>query len=305
MIHTEKHTAVVAVNEDPESRGRIKVKCAGILGSEDAIFQRWAEPCFQWGFFIVPDIGEQVEIEVTSSSDRDESPGQSFLEAPNVRYRGKRFYGPDTPISDFFTEANYGKRRGFATPGGHVLMFDDTEGGRKINLAWYSGTGNEYSMVSIDEKGSIILSNKNGSLVYLNADAGEASIIDEHGNLLTLNSDGFNLIDKNSNIIKSKGGDVQLLAQNSMVVSGKAAQLDAGDAFVGQAIAGVGSKATMNALDMKLGSAATLGIARTTDLVAVDALMSAWISAVSAALSIAAPSDFGVIAGGSSKAKAE
>lgn len=227
MEQTERHVAVVAVNEDPEFRGRIKVKCVGLLGSEDVVLQSWAEPCFQWGFFIVPDVGEQVEIEVTASSDRDEVRGQAFLEAPNIRYRGKRFFGPDTPVSDFFTEAHYGKRRGFATPGGHVLMFDDSDGGRKINLAWHSGDST-YAMFSMDEDGSIILANASGSLLYLNAVNKELAIIDEWGNSITLNSDGFNLIDKESNIIKSKGKHIQVLAQESCTISCMDAVLDAG-----------------------------------------------------------------------------
>lgn len=240
MIQTEKHEAVVADNADPENRLRIKVRCAGLLGSEGAVFQRWCEPCLDWGFVVVPDVGEQVEIEVTATSSLDESPGQAFLEAPNVRYRGKRFYGPDTPISAFFTEANYGKRRGYATPGGHVLMFDDTDGARKINLAWYSGTGNEYSMVSVDESGSIIASTKDGSMLYLNVKNGEASLIAKDGTMLSFNSDGFNLIDKNSNIVKSKGNDVQVLAQNSLTVSGKNVLLDAGKTQVGSQTAAEG-----------------------------------------------------------------
>jgi len=234
VIQTERHIAVVAATDkgEPVERGWIKVRSLSLLGNDETILHEWVKPCLDWGFFLVPDIGEQIEIEVVSGSDKDEVPGQAFLETPDYRYRGKRFYSPNTPINEMFTSSNYGKRRGFATPGGHVFMFDDTDGSRKINLAWHSGTG-EYAMFSLDEDGSIVIANKAGSLLYLNTVQQELAIIDEHGNSITLNSDGFNLIDKNSNIIRSKGSDIQVLAQGGCTISCKDAVIDAGKVQLG------------------------------------------------------------------------
>jgi len=125
------------------------VRSLSLLGSDDVVLQDWIDPCFDWGFFYVPDVGEQIEIEVVSGSDRDEVPGQAFLEAPDFRWRGKRFYdperpldqgGPKTPINEAF-KTNYGKRRGFATPAGHVLLFDDTPGQESIVLSWKNALG--------------------------------------------------------------------------------------------------------------------------------------------------------------------
>jgi len=125
------------------------VRSLSLLGSDDVVLQDWIDPCFDWGWFYVPDVGEQIEIEVVSGSDRDEVPGQAFLEAPNFRWRGKRFYdperpldqgGPKTPINEAF-KTNYGKRRGFATPGGHILIFDDTPGLETITLTWKNALG--------------------------------------------------------------------------------------------------------------------------------------------------------------------
>lgn len=231
MRRVEKHDAVVADTDDPKQRFRIKVKCAAILGSEDAVVNLWVEPKLPWGFVIVPDVGEQVEIEVTASSDTDEVPGQAFLEEPDLRWSGKKYQGPEA-YNTFFTEANYGRRRGFATPGGHVIMFDDTDDARKINLAWHSGD-NTFSMFSMDEDGSIIIANVSGSLLYLNAVNKQLAIIDEWGNSITLHEDGIKLITKDSNIIESKGTNIQVLAQDGCTISCKDVVLDAGKVQIG------------------------------------------------------------------------
>lgn len=61
---------------------------------------------------------------------------------------------------------------------------------------------------------------------------------------------------------------------------------------------------------IKLGKAAALGAARTTDKTAADVTMLVWIAAVNAALlvvgiTVPPPSDFGLISGGSTKTKIE
>jgi len=202
------------------------------MGSEAAIIQRWVGPCLDWGFFLVPEVGDQVEIECSAGSSLDETRGQSFVEEPNLRWRGKRFFGGDVAINSMFTETNYGKRRGFATPGGHVLMFDDTTGKKKINFAWH-GAGNDFAMLSFDENGSIILANKNGSMVYLNAKDKELALIDEHGNSISSSGTELKIVDKNSNLISMKGTTIQILSQSAVTVSCKDAVIDAGKVQLG------------------------------------------------------------------------
>lgn len=217
MIIKETHAAVVADNQDPDQRFRIKVKCAALMGSEDVVYGEWVPPKFAWGFVVVPDIGEQVEVEFPGKSDTDEVAGQAFIDAPEVRWTGKRFQGPAAYNEMFLT--NYGKRRGFITPAGHILMFDDTEGQEKINLVWHNAD-NKYAMFSANEDGSIILANANGSMVYLNAANKEVAVIDEHGNSMSTNSKGIKLVDKS-------GGFVDLDADNKLI------QVQAGTVYVG------------------------------------------------------------------------
>lgn len=144
MINEETYTATVTSNDDPEKRGRIKVACAGLLGDEDTELPMYVEPCLDWGWFYVPDIGETVDVVVVSSSDSDESRGQMSIDNLDIRWKGQRHYTVDEPENDNTTatqvhpdlKTNYGKRRGFATPHGHTVIFDDTKGSPAIQLTF-------------------------------------------------------------------------------------------------------------------------------------------------------------------------
>lgn len=241
---TERFLARVVANDDENHRGRIKVICPDLTGDPDTVLPNWIEGAFDWGWFVIPDVDEVVEIEVVTSTEMDETVGQSTIYNPEIRWRQKREYhaGEDeggvatgTPIHEDFTSSNYGKRRGFATPNGHILLFDDTEAGERINLTWHALEGEEdkYSYISFDPTGSILLGNKNGSLIHLDAANGSLTIIDENGNLYSSDSKGLKLVDKNGNVIELKGGAVQVLAPGSVVINCKTAQMKAGAVELG------------------------------------------------------------------------
>ena len=169
-VISEEYVAIVADNNDEEKRGRIRVVCAGILGDEETIYDEWVEPAFPWGWFFVPDVGEQVSLEVSTASSEDEHAGQFTIDNMNPTWKGVRYITRaeintgDTdeettvkavprPVNDIFL-TNYGKRRGFATPGGHVLMFDDTNDKREISLTWSkTDDASEVTTFTIDKDG--------------------------------------------------------------------------------------------------------------------------------------------------------
>jgi hypothetical protein len=134
---------VTKVNED-DPPGYIRVVCAGLLGDEEAELPLPVAPCFDWGWFYIPDIGETVEVEVVTTSVEDESFAQSSIDDLDITWRNKRYHTSDEtekgtearPVHPDFTSENYGKRRGFATPVGHIFLFDDTEGKTKVYLTW-------------------------------------------------------------------------------------------------------------------------------------------------------------------------
>lgn len=164
MIRTATYPAVVTFNKDPDKRGAIRVACVGLLGDDDVEVPVDVLPVHTWGWFYVPDVGELVEIECVEGSSEDEQHGQASIDNLDLKWRSARYYGNEegdapTPINPAFTSKNYGKRRGFATPAGHVFMFDDTEGQEEITLSWKDGS----AFVTLDAKGTITLQNKAGA----------------------------------------------------------------------------------------------------------------------------------------------
>jgi hypothetical protein len=184
---TERYEAVVVANDDPEKRGRIRVACAGLVGDEDAALPFWVEPLFDWGLFVVPDVKESVEIEVDVASDTDESYQQTSLEALNPRWRTKRHYTDAFPVHEDFTSKNYGKRRGFVTPRGHTMVFDDAEGSEAITLTWRSKDGKAQTLSIVDDKAEIKLdgatltiTGKDASTVTVLGDGAVKAAIADH-----------------------------------------------------------------------------------------------------------------------------
>jgi len=233
----KRYNATVSANNDDELRGRIRVTCAGLMGDEDTEVPQWVDPVFEWGWFFVPDVGEIVEVEVTESDDDDESFGQATIDSLDLHWRGKRIWTEDVteegieprPIPEDM-QTNYGKRRGFVTPAGHVLMFDDTAGEEQVRLSWHRKEGQEdkYQYMAMDGEGSTVIANKNGSYVYLDAEHGAASMVDEHGNSISMDDKGIKAIDKFSNIIELKDGAVQVLGQDAIIISSKTCNIKSG-----------------------------------------------------------------------------
>jgi len=165
---TRTYLARVVSNQDPEKRGRVKVSCYDLIGAEQEI-PDWVEPMLDWGWFYVPDVDEIIEIEVLLGTGRDTRSLETSLSNLNIKWRGGRAYGGEMtdaprPVPDLF-KVNF-KRRGIATPLGHILYFDDTPGKQEITLSWSDGgTPPVYSSVTVDKDGTILLSLVDGEHV--------------------------------------------------------------------------------------------------------------------------------------------
>ena len=122
------YEAVVTDVADPEKRGRVKVTC-GAFAARDSDLPWWIEPMFPYvganraGFFFVPDVGTEVEIEVVTGRSDDDVPGLAMLTNAEVRWRCG-IYKSESEVAEEFRKG-YGKRLGLRTPKGQLLLFAD------------------------------------------------------------------------------------------------------------------------------------------------------------------------------------
>lgn len=233
----ERFNARVVDNKDEEQRGRIKVVCPDWTGTDKKPISAWIDPVFEWGFFAVPDVDEAVEIEILTASSHDSGFMESSVMNPVIRWRGKRWWGgtedstpSPRPVPEDF-KTNYGKRRGFTTPMGHMLMFDDTEGQETVRLSWHKKTegGEEkWSFIAFDKDGSVSLANQEGSVLSLDAKNKCFTLIESNGNVISADATSLKLIDKSGGIIEMKSGLIQVLGQSNVVISCKTAKLEGG-----------------------------------------------------------------------------
>jgi hypothetical protein len=74
-------------------------------------------------------------------------------------------------------------------------------------------------VLTLDEKGSVILANKEGTLLYLNADDAEFCLADQNGNTIKLSDSGVMISNKDGSFIDLSGESIQLSAKNVLLRS--------------------------------------------------------------------------------------
>lgn len=192
-----KRRARVADTNDPEKRGRIRVQCAELYGNG---MSDWALPNYPFyggrgcGFMSIPPIGSMVWIECEEGfadypiytggffdtiSDGFSSDGSPVEESSEFQSdssaapkHAKGYYdGSDqggikgnfgVPPSSF--EANYGDVTILQTPSGHMLEFDDTEDGERIQIHHKKGSHIEIlpdGTINIISSGNILTRSTN------------------------------------------------------------------------------------------------------------------------------------------------
>lgn len=201
-----KYSGQVMGNEDPLKQGRVQVTVPGIFG---ATLQVWARPCFPYGHFFVPPVETRVWVE---------------FEAGDPQYPiwvGAWYPQAATPQESRVTPPD---NRVIQTASGHTIEMDDSDGKARITIRH-----KDNSFLAIDDKGSVVVANKNGSTLYLNADGGEASLLSEHGHLLAMNSGGMVLMNKDGASLDLTGDTVRITA-GKIMLEGTTVSLGAGAA---------------------------------------------------------------------------
>jgi hypothetical protein len=189
-----KYSGQVAGNADPRKQGGVQVKVPSIFGTQ---LQVWARPCFPYGHFFVPPVGAQVWVE---------------FEAGDPQYpiwTGAWYPEANTPEESRVTPP---ENRVIQTASGHTIELDDTAGHPRITIRH-----KDNSFVAIDDKGSVVIANKNGSTLYLNADHGEATLMSEQGHLLAMNSKGVVMMNSDGASLDLTGDTVRITAAKIML----------------------------------------------------------------------------------------
>lgn len=219
------YTGIVTNVEDPDKRGRIKVKIPAILGLDNELAV-WAEPSDLkisgkgHGEFFVPYVGDFVTVSFEFGS----------LDKPI--YRGGYFVKDALP-ADF--KNSYNNVRGWVFRNGSKILVDETKDKDKIVVFNKDGssiviggekgkefikiTHNSGANVTLNEKGEILAQAKqNKELVELKV--GEVNI--KSSGKINVTCDGDATVNAKGKVSISSGGDAQVSAKGKVDVKGTA-----------------------------------------------------------------------------------
>lgn len=201
-----KYSGTVTDNSDPDNMGRIQVTVPAVLGEEHEVTAR---PCLPYGHFFVPPVGAQVWVEFEAG------------DPEHPLWVGTWYPAGTTPPEAAIDPP---ENRVIQTASGHTIEILDKDGDEKIVIRHKSD-----AFLAIDKDGSVVLSNKNGSNLYLNADAGEATLLEEHGNLVSMTSDGVLIANKDGKTVQLSGDTASVVAEK-IVLHGATVALGGGSA---------------------------------------------------------------------------
>ncbi len=197
-----KYRGFVADNDDPEARGRIKLRVPSVLGEANT---DWALPCMPYGgaeglgMLYVPPVGAQVFVEFLEGDVSAPVWTGTFWRQSSEA--AEEYTGPDTKV--------------IQTDSGHHLTFNDTEGEETITLKSKA----EAEMV-LDHEGSFTLTDQSGGTVILDAAASELTVKDANGNQMVMSASGIECTDASGNTITTSGGGVEIKSAAVVNVEG-------------------------------------------------------------------------------------
>ncbi|MGH9277034.1 MAG: phage baseplate assembly protein V [Acidimicrobiales bacterium] len=212
-----KYSGTVADDGDPQKLGRLKVHVPSVWRGEEPM---WARPCFPPCHFFTPPIGAAVWVEFEAGD-------------PNYPLWVGTWYPQGTVPEEAAKEPP--TSRVIRTPSGHTIELADAEDEEKIVIRHHLD-----SFVSVDKKGSVVIGNQNGSVVYLNADQGELTVMSEHGHRVQMTSDGVAVNHNDGTFVDLRADQLTLRAAakvqviaNEVSVTGGAVSLGSGPVQAG------------------------------------------------------------------------
>jgi len=182
MSKTEVHNGIVTRNIESDNdstlllRGSVFFEAPTLFEGE---YPLPAEPCFPFasapngaGFFVVPKVGDEIEIEVLVD-DPNEPYDSTDAELPEPRWRCM-IYSDAADIAEEFKK-NYPFRMGWKSNTGHILMFDDKEDSGEVLLG--HAFGHFLQMTKFKSEEFVKLFHVVGTLLHMNKDGDWLSTI--------------------------------------------------------------------------------------------------------------------------------
>jgi phage gp45-like len=200
-----KYSGEVADNKDAAKLGRITVKVPSVLGELEVI----ARPCLPYGHFFVPAKGSMVWVEFEGGD-----PAYPI-------WVGTWYPDGKVPVEAALDPPD---NRVIQTASGHTIEILDKDGEEKIVIKHKAN-----AFISIDKQGSVLLSNKEGSHLYLNAEDGEATLVEQHGHMISMTEKGVIVANKDGKMVQVSGDTAAVVADN-IVLHGATVALGGGTA---------------------------------------------------------------------------
>ncbi|MGD8834317.1 MAG: phage baseplate assembly protein V [Desulfobacteraceae bacterium] len=189
-----KYRGAVTDNQDPEKRGRLKLRIPSVLGDQ---VSDWALPCVPFGgstavgFFAVPEVDAAVWVEFEEGDiHRPIWTGTFWQQSGDVPQDAAK----DEPTT-----------RLIQTPSGHILQFDDAAGEERFRLHHPS----DAEMV-IDKDGAVTLTDGSDNTVQLDAGGNTIVVEDANGNAINMTGSGVVIEDANGNKIEMAASGIKV-----------------------------------------------------------------------------------------------
>jgi hypothetical protein len=186
-----KYAGIVADDPAPDAQGTILVVVPGVI---NAVTPVRARPCLPFGHFFIPAPATRIWVE---------------FEGGNTNYPlwVGVWYPQDTAPQEVRSQPQ--THRVIQTPKGHTIELSDEDDAEKIIIRH-----KDNSFIALQADGSVLVSNKQGAFLFLNADNGETTLTSKQGHLVSMNDQGMMLVNDGGAVIELKGTTVTVLAEN-------------------------------------------------------------------------------------------
>ncbi|WP_432949914.1 phage baseplate assembly protein V [Kribbella sp. CA-253562] len=184
-----KYRGKVADDTDPDFRGTLQVTVPAVFGPTATVS---AVPCLPYGHFFVPPKDTDIWVEFEAGD----------LDHPI--WTGVWHPAGTTPAE---AEVSPPEHRVIHTVSGHTVEFADEDGQERILIRHAAD-----AFISIDPDGSVLIADARGSHLHLDAKEGKTTLVEAHGNHLTMTGKGTAVVNPKGTVVNVVDDTVHVTA---------------------------------------------------------------------------------------------